>query len=98
MTKSELITRLMSRLPALKEEDVSFSVALVLEAIRSTLEKGSRAEIRGFGSFALNYRPPRKGRNPKTGEHVSVPAKYVPHFKPGKELKDRVNSAASVVA
>ena len=91
MTKSELITTLASRLPSLKEEDVSFSVALVLEAIRSTLEKGNRAEIRGFGSFALNYRPPRNGRNPKSGEQVFVPAKYVPHFKPGKELKGRVN-------
>jgi integration host factor subunit beta len=92
MTKSELITTLTNRLPSLKEEDVSFSVGLVLEAIRSTLEKGGRAEIRGFGSFALNYRPPRNGRNPKSGEQVSVPAKYVPHFKPGKELKDRVNA------
>lgn len=92
MTKSELIVKLANRLPAFKEEDVSFSVALVLEAIRSTLEKGRRAEIRGFGSFALNYRPPRNGRNPKSGEQVSVPAKYVPHFKPGKVLKDRVNS------
>ena len=96
MTKSELITKLVSRLPSLKEEDVSFSVALVLEAIRSTLEKGCRAEIRGFGSFALNYRPPRNGRNPKSGERVSVPAKYVPHFKPGKELKDRVNAALPI--
>lgn len=96
MTKSELITNLVSRLPSLKEEDVSFSVALVLEAIRSTLEKGRRAEIRGFGSFALNYRPPRNGRNPKSGEQVSVPAKYVPHFKPGKELKDRVNAALPI--
>ena len=92
MTKSELITTLTNRLPSLKEEDVSFSVGLVLEAIRSTLEKGGRAEIRGFGSFAINYRPPRNGRNPKSGEQVSVPAKYVPHFKPGKELKDRVNA------
>ena len=97
MTKSELITKLVSRLPSLKEEDVSFSVALVLEAIRSTLVKGRRAEIRGFGSFDLNYRPPRNGRNPKSGEQVSVPAKYVPHFKPGKELKDRVNAALPIV-
>ena len=91
MTKSELITTLVNRLPSLKDEDVSFSVALMLEAIRSTLEKGGRAEIRGFGSFTLNYRPPRRGRNPKSGEQVFVPAKYVPHFKPGKELKGRVN-------
>ena len=93
MTKSELITTLVNRLPSLKDEDVSFSVALMLEAIRSTLEKGGRAEIRGFGSFSLNYRPPRRGRNPKSGEQVFVPAKYVPHFKPGKELKDRVNAS-----
>jgi integration host factor subunit beta len=93
MTKSELITTLVSRLPSLKDEDVSFSVALLLEAIRSTLEKGGRAEIRGFGSFTLNYRPPRRGRNPKSGEQVFVPAKYVPHFKPGKELKGRVNTS-----
>ena len=97
MTKSELITTLVSRLPSLKDEDVSFSVALLLEAIRSTLEKGGRAEIRGFGSFTLNYRPPRRGRNPKSGEQVFVPAKYVPHFKPGKELKGRVN-ASPVIA
>ena len=66
----------------------------MLEALRVTLEKGQRAEIRGFGSFAVNYRPPRNGRNPKSGEQVSVPSKYVPHFKPGKELKDRVNAKA----
>lgn len=94
MTKSELISRLSVRLPSLKEEDVTFSVSLMLEALRVTLEKGQRAEIRGFGSFAVNYRPPRNGRNPKSGEQVSVPSKYVPHFKPGKELKDRVNAKA----
>jgi len=96
MTKSELISRLVERLPAFKEDDVTFSVDLLLEAIRSTLEKGQRAEIRGFGSFALNYRPPRNGRNPKSGEQVSVPPKYVPHFKPGKELKDRVNARSGM--
>jgi integration host factor subunit beta len=96
MTKSELITTLVNRLPSLRDEDVSFSVALMLEAIRATLEKGGRAEIRGFGSFGLNYRPPRKGRNPKSGDKVSVPAKYVPHFKPGKELKDRVNAGLPI--
>jgi integration host factor subunit beta len=94
MTKSELISRLSVRLPSFKEEDVIFSVSLMLEALRVTLEKGQRAEIRGFGSFAVNYRPPRNGRNPKSGEQVSVPSKYVPHFKPGKELKDRVNAKA----
>ncbi len=94
MTKSELISRLSVRLPSFKEEDVTFSVSLMLEALRATLEKGQRAEIRGFGSFTVNYRPPRNGRNPKSGEQVSVPSKYVPHFKPGKELKDRVNAKA----
>ena len=96
MTKSELISRLVERLPAFKEDDVAFSVDLLLEAVRSTLEKGQRAEIRGFGSFALNYRQPRNGRNHKSGEQVSVPPKYVPHFKPGKELKDRVNARSGM--
>jgi integration host factor subunit beta len=93
MTKSELVTKLFGKLPTLKEEDITLSVALLLESVRVTLEKGRRVEIRGFGSFALNYRPPRNGRNPKSGEAVVVPSKYVPHFKPGKELKDRVNSS-----
>ena len=93
MTKSELVIKLFGKLPTLKEEDITLSVALLLESVRVTLEKGRRVEIRGFGSFALNYRPPRNGRNPKTGEAVVVPSKYVPHFKPGKELKDRVNSS-----
>ena len=93
MTKSELVTKLFGKLPTLKEEDITLSVALLLESVRVTLEKGRRVEIRGFGSFALNYLPPRNGRNPKSGEAVVVPSKYVPHFKPGKELKDRVNSS-----
>jgi integration host factor subunit beta len=93
MTKSELVIKLFGKLPTLKEEDITLSVALLLESVRVTLEKGRRVEIRGFGSFALNYRPPRNGRNPKSGEAVVVPSKYVPHFKPGKELKDRVNSS-----
>jgi integration host factor subunit beta len=93
MTKSELVTKLFGKLPTLKEEDITLSVALLLESVRVTLEKGRRVEIRGFGSFALNYRPRRNGRNPKSGEAVVVPSKYVPHFKPGKELKDRVNSS-----
>ena len=93
MTKSELVIKLFGKLPTLKEEDITLSVALLLESVRVTLEKGRRVEIRGFGSFALNYRPPRNGRNPKSGEAVAVPSKYVPHFKPGKELKERVNSS-----
>ena len=82
MTKSELVIKLFGKLPTLKEEDITLSVALLLESVRVTLEKGRRVEIRGFGSFALNYRPPRNGRNPKSGEAVVVPSKYVPHFKP----------------
>jgi integration host factor subunit beta len=71
----------------------------MLEQMAQFLAEGKRIEIRGFGSFSLHYRPPRTGRNPKTGEAVSLPAKYVPHFKPGKELRDRVNShLPSVVA
>ena len=93
MTKSELVTKLFGKLPTLKEDDITLSVALLLESVRVTLENGRRVEIRGFGSFALNYRPPRNGRNPKSGEAVVVPSKYVPHFKPGKELKERVNSS-----
>jgi integration host factor subunit beta len=67
------------------------AVRAILDAMAATLVRGDRIEIRGFGSFALNYRPPRNGRNPKTGESVNVPAKYVPHFKAGLELRERVD-------
>jgi len=70
-------------------------VKVILDALAETLAKGERIEIRGFGSFSLNYRPPRIGRNPKTGVKVEVPAKFVPHFKAGKELRERVDQAAS---
>jgi integration host factor subunit beta len=66
-------------------------VKVILDALTDALARGDRIEIRGFGSFTLNYRPPRLGRNPKSGEKVQVPAKYVPHFKPGKELRERVD-------
>ena len=71
--------------------DVDAAVILILEQMTQTLTVGDRIEIRGFGSFALNYRPPRQGRNPKTGQKVEVPAKHVPHFKAGKELSERVD-------
>lgn len=90
MTKSELIQRLAQHAPNLSSADVEASVNLILAAITDTLLADHRVEIRGFGSFALNRRPPRLGRNPKTGDRVSVPAKLVPHFKPGKELRERV--------
>ena len=69
------------------------SVRVVLDAVAETLTTGNRTELRGFGSFALNYRKPRTGRNPKTGERVNLPAKYVPHFKAGKELRERVDAS-----
>ncbi len=91
MTKSELIARLAERFPQLVAKDADFAVKMMLDAMSEALVRGDRIEIRGFGSFALNYRPPRVGRNPKSGEKVSVPAKWVPHFKAGKELRERVD-------
>ena len=91
MTKSELIARLAARFPQLAAKDADFAVKVILDALTDSLAQGDRIEIRGFGSFTLNYRPPRLGRNPKSGEKVQVPAKYVPHFKPGKELRERVD-------
>jgi integration host factor subunit beta len=93
MTKSELIERLASRFPQLVAKDADYAVKMILDAMTDCLVRGDRIEIRGFGSFALNYRPPRVGRNPKSGEKVSVPEKYVPHFKAGKELRERVDNA-----
>lgn len=90
MTRSELIAALAQRFPGLMLKDADVSVKEILDAISETLAKGHRVEIRGFGSFALNYRPPRIGRNPKTGEKVAVEGKYVPHFKAGKELRERL--------
>ncbi len=91
LTKSALINRIASRQQLLTEKDVELAVKALVEQMVDTLAKGERVEIRGFGSFSLHYRPPRTGRNPKTGDAVEVGPKYVPHFKPGKELKDRVN-------
>ena len=93
MTKSELIARLAERFPQLVAKDADFAVKMILDAMSEALAKGDRIEIRGFGSFSLNYRPPRVGRNPKSGDKVSVPEKWVPHFKAGKELRERVDSA-----
>ena len=91
MTKSELIAHLAERFPQLVAKDADFAVKVLLDAMTAALERNDRIEIRGFGSFALNYRPPRVGRNPKSGDKVQVPAKYVPHFKAGKELRERVD-------
>ena len=90
MTKSELIAQLVERFPQLVAKDADLAVKMILDAMSEALVRGDRIEIRGFGSFSVNYRPPRVGRNPKSGESVHVPGKYVPHFKSGKELRDRV--------
>jgi integration host factor subunit beta len=92
MTKSELIARLAGRYPQLVAKDAEFAVKTILDAMTLSLVKGQRIEIHGFGSFGLNYRPPRTGRNPKSGDRVQVPEKFVPHFKAGKELRERVDS------
>lgn len=92
MIRSELINRHAALFPQFTLTDTELVVKAILEALSNTLAKGDRIEIRGFGSFALNYRPPRTGRNPKTGEAVRVPAKAVPHFQAGKELRTKVDS------
>lgn len=94
MTKSELIERLAAKQTHLMQKDVELAVKLVLDQISMALAKDDRVEIRGFGSFALHHRPARVGRNPKTGEPVEIPPKRVPHFKPGKEMRERVNANA----
>ena len=91
MTKSELIEVLARKQSHLAYKDVELAVKSLLEQMSQSVATGQRIEIRGFGSFSLHYRPPRVGRNPKTGDSVSLPGKHVPHFKPGKELRERVN-------
>src|SRR3546814_7120301 len=91
MTKSELIEILTQRQGHLKAEDVAMAVKSLLEMMGGSLANGARIEIRGFGSFSLHYRPPRTGRNPKTGDAVALPGQYVQHFKPGKELSGCVS-------
>jgi integration host factor subunit beta len=95
MTKSELIARLTERLnqrgTALSAKDCEFAVKMLLDAMAESLARRHRIEIRGFGTFSLSFRPARVGRNPKSGEQVRVPEKRVPHFKPGKDLRQRVD-------
>ncbi|MFQ5468974.1 MAG: integration host factor subunit beta [Gammaproteobacteria bacterium] len=91
MTKSELIEIIAQKQKHLSYKDIEFAVKTMIEQMAQSLASGERIEIRGFGSFSLHYRPPRMGRNPKTGEPVPLEGKYVPHFKPGKELRERVN-------
>jgi integration host factor subunit beta len=92
MTKSELIEMVAKKQRHLPAKDVELAVKHLLELMSQSLANGGRIEIRGFGSFSLHFRPPRMGRNPKSGEAVALSGKYVPHFKPGKELRERVNS------
>lgn len=91
MTKSELIEAIARGQGPLAHKDIELAVKCLLDQMSLALSSGERIEIRGFGSFSLHYRPPRIGRNPKTGDSVALTGKYVPHFKPGLELRERVN-------
>mgnify|MGYP000436269896 FL=1 len=93
MRKSELIENLIDRFDSVPIKNVEQSVKAIIDHMADALAAGDRIEIRGFGSFCLHYRAPRTGRNPKTGDSVELAAKYVPHFKPGKELRDQVNDS-----
>ena len=93
MLKSELVRALNEKLPELQKKDVELALNCILGQLENALVQGRRIEIRGFGSFDLRHRPPRIARNPKTGEAVNLPAKVALHFKPGKEMRDRVNAA-----
>jgi integration host factor subunit beta len=93
MNRSDLIARLAQLHPQLLIKDAELGVKVIIDALSNTLSRGERIEIRGFGSFALNYKSSRIARNPKTGNQVKVPAKYVPHFKAGKELRERINES-----
>ncbi len=97
MTRSELIDLMASHQSQLTTKDVELAVKLMIDHMAQSLSSGERIEIRGFGSFSLHYREPRQGRNPKTGDTVDLTGKYVPHFKPGKELRERVNRAVKSV-
>ena len=92
MTKSEFIVKIAINQDQLPPRDVEQAVRMILERMAKALVSKQRIEVRGFGSFSLHYRAPRTGRNPKTGDSVTLNGKYVPHFKPGKDLRDRVNN------
>lgn len=99
MTRSDLVALLGERFTQLTQRDTEFAVKTILDAMSDALARGHRIEIRGFGSFSINRRPPRMGRNPRSGEQVVIPEKLVPHFKPGKALREAVDArTASVLA
>lgn len=93
MIKSELISKMAAKLTNLSEKQVADGVNQILDLMSNALVEGRRIEIRGFGSFSLHYRPPRNAHNPKTGQKVTTEGKYTPHFKPGKEMRERVNDS-----
>ena len=95
MTRSDLVAQLAERFGQLTHRDVEFAVKTILDAMSDALAKGHRIEIRGFGSFSICRRPPRVGRNPRSGDQVQIPEKLVPHFKPGKSLREGVESSGS---
>ena len=91
MTKSELITRLADANPHLYQRDVERIVSTIFDELTTALARGDRVELRGFGAFSVKERGSRTGRNPRTGESVEVSSKYIPYFKTGKQLRDRIN-------
>ena len=95
MTKSELIEKIAAQQEQLSPRDVELAVKMILEKMTQALVHNQRIEVRGFGSFCLHFRAPRVGRNPKTGDTVELSGKYVPYFKPGKDLRERVNESVS---
>ena len=92
MTRSDLVEELAARFGQLTRRDAEYAVKTILDAVGDALVRGHRIEIRGFGSFSVNRRPPRMGRNPRSGESVAIPEKRVPHFKPGKALREAVDA------
>jgi integration host factor subunit beta len=97
LTRSDLVLRLAERFSQLAHRDTEFAVKTILDAMSQALARGHRIEIRGFGSFSINRRPPRLGRNPRSGEPVPIPEKRVPHFKPGKALREAVDTGGDVL-
>lgn len=96
MIKSELVSRLAERNPHLYQRDVEHIVNAVLDEVTSALTRGDRVELRGFGAFSVKNRPARTGRNPRTGQKVAVTEKYVPFFKTGKEMRERLNDGVDL--
>jgi len=97
MTRSDLVEALAARFGQLTQRDAEFAVKSILDAMSEALVNGHRIEIRGFGSFSVNHRSPRMGRNPRSGEKVAIPEKRVPHFKPGKALREQVDARTSAM-